>query len=602
MSSIIPQNLKTSYLPSIANASSKDLQIPYETLSKLYLFPEASELQHTAVKERTAINIRDFSPSIAPSSSLQGRVQTKSAAVALSEMSLDPDNELLQSYFVNPGGLPQSVKIADRQAQVKCLQTRDEIEISKRIEELSRKFNCELQRKDVAKIASIVLQASSVLFKESNVKKLEMQFPGKPFTFLKKKACDALIKKILLFKVRSQRPFNGKLAFVQEKDKIFLIGYQKILGNGGFNTAILVDDIEKEKLRVYRKLKECGNESLKIEAEYEAYLHQSMQQFPPIAKGIVHLKAIANTKKSFGLVLEYCNGGNLAEKYQEFSPEIKKSLILPLFHTLSSLHDEGFVHADFKEDNVLLTFDGKWHPKLADFGKSFTEKSPIYRGGDCRFMSPESFYDDTAKTEKIDSWAAGLFLYKMKYYKTPSLTALFKKLGMLKNSSNLDSSPENRHELEVAIESGLQKFIQKLDLNDPYDQLIVNMLKLNPEERFSCKQACEALKNIPASSFGINETHLVKMGYYLPDVSKEDALKRLRANMASQEWCFPQCAIIKEEKDSSFTFIFTKANETQLKACYSECVLGVVNGVLSLSFNSLVIPIGKVINKYFRLI
>ncbi|KAF9618318.1 hypothetical protein IFM89_000953 [Coptis chinensis] len=130
---------------------------------------------------------------------------------------------------------------------------------------------------------------------------------------------------------------------------------------------------------------------------------------------LVNLYAVYEDFRSFHLVMDLCNGGDLFDRFEEetkFSELRAAGILQELMLGIKYCHDMGVVHKDVKPENILLTSSGKI--KLADFGLaerispgqslSSMVGSPIY-------VAPEVF--DEKYSEKVDIWSAGVILHTL---------------------------------------------------------------------------------------------------------------------------------------------------------------------------------------------
>ena len=91
----------------------------------------------------------------------------------------------------------------------------------------------------------------------------------------------------------------------------------------------------------------------------------------------------------------------------------KKTILLPLLHAISYLHDQQIIHRDIKPENVLV--DGKGNARLCDFGFSINShhERPKSHLGTLEYMPPEIIMQKSELySEKIDIWSLGVLTYE----------------------------------------------------------------------------------------------------------------------------------------------------------------------------------------------
>ena len=171
--------------------------------------------------------------------------------------------------------------------------------------------------------------------------------------------------------------------------------------------------------------------------------------------------------------------------------ELVKSIIFKICSGLYFLHFNNIIHNDIKSSNILIGEDGEIY--ICDFG------SATYRGETSleytlEYSSPE-FLKDRFRNEKSDMWALGVIMTELF---SSNINCKFSDKNEEKNDKNqlnlilsnfgiTDSSQyENFNELIKNIDSN-EKFID----NDGID-LINNLIVLNPDKRYSARQALES--------------------------------------------------------------------------------------------------------------
>jgi pSer/pThr/pTyr-binding forkhead associated (FHA) protein/tRNA A-37 threonylcarbamoyl transferase component Bud32 len=125
------------------------------------------------------------------------------------------------------------------------------------------------------------------------------------------------------------------------------------------------------------------------------------------------------------IVMEYCNGGNLAELFKR-SGVLNLRRAIRLIHRLLAgvelAHSTGIVHRDLKPQNILLHREstGKYKPKISDFGlakcylqageSGMTVNGTV--GGSWAYMPKEQLTNFRFVSPCSDVWSLGAILYE----------------------------------------------------------------------------------------------------------------------------------------------------------------------------------------------
>jgi hypothetical protein len=133
---------------------------------------------------------------------------------------------------------------------------------------------------------------------------------------------------------------------------------------------------------------------------------------------IIKLLATARTGEKYYIVMEYAEGGSLADliaREKTLSVERVLQIALDLVDALTRAHRLNIIHRDLKPDNVLLTADGT--PRLTDFGVArigdrtrLTQSGFIVGTG--AYLSPEACRGQELDT-RADIWSFGVLLFEM---------------------------------------------------------------------------------------------------------------------------------------------------------------------------------------------
>ena len=138
-------------------------------------------------------------------------------------------------------------------------------------------------------------------------------------------------------------------------------------------------------------------------------------------KNCIRLKDSFEYNSHLCLVYE-CMEMNLRETLNKFGRGIGLSLDgvclygRQLFTALSHLHRHGYIHADLKPDNIMVSTDTK-HIKLCDFGSSITPQETMQMTSDCLvsrfYRAPEVIIGCRPLDGAIDIWSAAATLFEL---------------------------------------------------------------------------------------------------------------------------------------------------------------------------------------------
>jgi eukaryotic-like serine/threonine-protein kinase len=116
-------------------------------------------------------------------------------------------------------------------------------------------------------------------------------------------------------------------------------------------------------------------------------------------------------------VLEYVNGPNLKEcilRNEETLSLQRLHLLVGMAEGLAHIHESGFMHLDFKPENVVVTANAA--PKVIDFDLTRPRPDMPFRirklSGTPAYLAPEQFLR-LPLDERVDIFAYGLTAYEM---------------------------------------------------------------------------------------------------------------------------------------------------------------------------------------------
>ncbi|XP_061230959.1 serine/threonine-protein kinase Nek11 [Neopsephotus bourkii] len=194
---------------------------------------------------------------------------------------------------------------------------------------------------------------------------------------------------------------------------------QRKLGNGSFGSVYLVSDRRAKQGEELKVLKAISVGDLKpnetVEANLEAQLLSKLDH-----PSIVRFYASFVERDGFCIITEYCEGGDLDFKIQEYKESGKiftQRQILDWFIQLllgvNYMHERWILHRDLKAKNIFLKNNLL---KIGDFGVSCLlmgscDLATTFTGTPY-YMSPEALKHQGYNT-KSDIWSLGCILYEM---------------------------------------------------------------------------------------------------------------------------------------------------------------------------------------------
>ncbi|NXY87138.1 NEK11 kinase, partial [Alcedo cyanopectus] len=194
---------------------------------------------------------------------------------------------------------------------------------------------------------------------------------------------------------------------------------QRKLGNGSFGSVYLVSDRKAKQGEELKVLKEISVGDLKpnetVEANVEAQLLSKLDH-----PAIVKFYASFVERESFCIITEYCEGGDLDLKIQEYRESGKvlterqiTAWFIQLLLGVNYMHERRILHRDLKAKNIFLKNNLL---KIGDFGVSCLlmgscDLATTFTGTPY-YMSPEALKHQGYNT-KSDIWSLGCVLYEM---------------------------------------------------------------------------------------------------------------------------------------------------------------------------------------------
>lgn len=202
------------------------------------------------------------------------------------------------------------------------------------------------------------------------------------------------------------------------------------------------------------------------------------------------------------VVQVYATGGDLFKRLTErqvYTEKNARDIAIVLFKTLEDMHTKHkVVHRDLKPENLLLESRGKEKIFFADFGfaRKVTPEGLTTRCGTPAFVAPEIILGTKYK-ETVDMWSIGCILFMM--------------LGGYPPFHTADGSGKDLKQLFRKIRAGDYTFheSQWKNVSPAAKSLIARLLTVNPEYRFTAKEAMESewVTKVDDKSLAMRDLH-----------------------------------------------------------------------------------------------
>ena len=236
-------------------------------------------------------------------------------------------------------------------------------------------------------------------------------------------------------------------------------------------------------------------DKLKVRAIKEISILQSINH-----PNIIKLYDYKFDRNKLLLITEYCNCGNMYEwiNRENKQPQEILSVIKQILEGIQYLHSNKIIHRDIKPQNILIQ-----EPliiKICDFGFSQTFKEEINMFqtvcGTPLYMSPEILRMQQY-TIKSEIWSLGVLFYNIFFNSHPY--------------GELLSVNDYRSKLQTELNIPQITVFDNEDINQTINQLIKNMLSLEPDNRLNIQEIIYRLKiaeNGPDTQFNFDDDYL----------------------------------------------------------------------------------------------
>jgi serine/threonine protein kinase len=170
------------------------------------------------------------------------------------------------------------------------------------------------------------------------------------------------------------------------------------------------------------------------------------------------------------IVMEYLNGGTLAERPKPFPISEAVQLSVQLADAVGYCHEHGVIHRDLKPANILFNQDGT--PKVTDFGmaKRLEQTGELTTSGTMlgtpNYMAPEQAHGlSKTVSATADVWSLGILLYELCTGKRPFAgNTLFETLEKVQKGQ-FETPRTHRPDIPEGVERIILQCLQVNPLN-----------------------------------------------------------------------------------------------------------------------------------------
>ncbi|KAI2661508.1 Serine/threonine-protein kinase ULK1 [Labeo rohita] len=276
----------------------------------------------------------------------------------------------------------------------------------------------------------------------------------------------------------------------------FEFNRKDLIGHGAF--AVVFKGRHKQK-HDYEVAVKCINK--KNLAKSQSLLGKEIRILKELKhENIVSLLDFQEISGCVYLVMEYCNGGDLAEYLHSkgsLSEDTIRVLLQQLAGAMSVLRSKGIIHRDLKPQNILLSYSAgrRSNPnniciKLADFGFARYLQGNTMAATLCgspMYMAPEVIMSQNYDA-KADLWSVGTIIYQCLTGKAPfqastpqELRQFYERNRSLSPSVPRETSSHLRHLLLGLLQ---RNHGERMDFDDffhhPFLEASTSMKKSSP--------------------------------------------------------------------------------------------------------------------------
>lgn len=210
------------------------------------------------------------------------------------------------------------------------------------------------------------------------------------------------------------------------------------------------------------------------DAEQESIRMETLNH-PNIIKAFEHVKGPSGS--DFSLLMESAPGGDFFN-IERLSSSEKARLLMEAFNGIAYMHEQGLVHVDLKQENILLSSDcakSTCHAKVADLGLT-ARVGEAGTAGTPTFLAPELLRTERYEASN-DLWSMGVMIHE-----------IFKGSFPFK----IDDCYTDRWNNDCLVRAIVgQRTPYHPVSREPVEELLKGLLQPNPANRLSAKRAAE---------------------------------------------------------------------------------------------------------------
>lgn len=209
---------------------------------------------------------------------------------------------------------------------------------------------------------------------------------------------------------------------VMEEDDMDLIDIHNLIGSGS-SAQVYLGKHTKLNLSMAVKLMKKDSTTERGRKRINRARNEGLTMAALQHKNICKVFGTLETKKYVVLLLEFCKGGDLFDKLNNFGPmseDEARRYFLQLVDVVNFMHERGYIHRDIKPENILV--DEAGNLILTDFGfaRQYDYKQLLDEWvGTLQYTSPEIVSQTPYVGPEVDVWACGTVLLAMLTARVP---------------------------------------------------------------------------------------------------------------------------------------------------------------------------------------